>query len=98
VDLWEIDTLQARSERTPRPCQEDAGASQKLDKIWKRGYVEAGYVESLISFFDVEKGSDDIRMVYDGSASGLNDKLWAPWFPLPTLDSLLRSVEPGTFM
>jgi hypothetical protein len=62
---------------------------RKLDNIWKRGYVEAGYMELLISFFDAEKGSDDIRMVYDGSASGLNDKLWAPWFPLPTLDSLL---------
>jgi hypothetical protein len=24
--------------------------------------------------------------------------LWAPWFPLPTIDSLLRSVEPGTWM
>jgi hypothetical protein len=24
--------------------------------------------------------------------------LWAPWFPLPTVDSLLRSVEPGTWM
>jgi hypothetical protein len=46
----------------------------------------------------VEKGSDDIPMVYDGSASGLNDLLWAPWFPLPTLETLLRSVEPGTFM
>ena len=30
--------------------------------------------------------------------SGLNDILWAPWFPLPTVESLLRNVEPGTWM
>jgi hypothetical protein len=38
-------------------------------------------------------------MVYDGTRSGLNDVLWAPWFPLPTVNSHLRRlVEPGTFM
>jgi hypothetical protein len=38
-------------------------------------------------------------MVYDGTRSGLNDVLWAPWFPLPTVTSHLRRlVEPGTFM
>jgi hypothetical protein len=50
-------------------------------------------VESLIPFCHVEKGSDDIRMVYDGSASELNDLLWVPWFPLLTLDTLQRSIE-----
>jgi hypothetical protein len=34
---------------------------KKLDKIRERGYVEAGYVESLISFFSVTKGVEDIR-------------------------------------
>jgi hypothetical protein len=37
-------------------------------------------------------------MVYDGTKSGLNEMLWAPWFPLPTVDSLLCSVESGTWM
>jgi hypothetical protein len=68
VDLWEIDTLQARSERHQDPVKKTQ-VLRKLDKMRTRGYVEAGYVELLISFFDVEKGSDDIRMVYDGSAS-----------------------------
>jgi hypothetical protein len=87
-----------RAQRGHRDPEKTRQVKKKLDKIRKRGYVEAGYVESLISFFVVEKGSDDIRMVYDGSASGLNDLLWAPWFPLPTLDTLQRSIEPGTYM
>ena len=37
-------------------------------------------------------------MVYDGTRSGLNDVLWAPWFPLPTVNSHLRLVKLGTFM
>ena len=87
-----------RAQRGHRDPNKMKQVKEKLDKIRQRGYVEAGRVESLISFFDVEKGSDDIRMVYDGSASGLNDLLGAPWFPLPTLDTLQRSIEPGTFM
>jgi len=71
---------------------------EKLEIIREKGYVAPGKVTALMFFFDVQKGTDDIRMVYDGTASGLNDSLWCPWFLLPTIDSLLRCVEPGTFM
>jgi hypothetical protein len=37
-------------------------------------------------------------MVYKGTSSGLNDVLWVPSFPLPTVDSLLRAVHPNTWM
>jgi hypothetical protein len=37
-------------------------------------------------------------MVYYGTKSGLNKLLWAPWFPLLTVVSLLRCVDPGTWM
>jgi hypothetical protein len=51
-----------------------------------------------MNVFDVPKGEDDIRLVYDGTKSKLNDHLWAPWFPLPTVESLLRSVGPTTWL
>jgi hypothetical protein len=91
IKLWISGRLTPfkRAQKGHRDPVKKTQVLRKLDNIRKRGYVEAGYMELLISFFDAEKGSDDIRMVYDGSASGLNDKLWAPWFPLPTLDSLL---------
>ena len=57
-----------------------------------------GIVKSLTAFFEVKKGETDIRMVYDGTESGLNDQLWAPWFPLPTVETLLRSVDENTWM
>jgi hypothetical protein len=36
--------------------------------------------------------------VYNGTKSGLNDSIWVPWFPLPTVDTHLRAVETGTWM
>jgi hypothetical protein len=63
---------------------------KKLDKVIMKGYVEVTdikFVEAMMFMFDVPKG-DDIRMVYDGSKSGLNKALWAPWFSLPTIDTM----------
>jgi len=70
----------------------------KLEKVRCLGYIRPGRVDSLTSYFSVPKGDSDIRMVYDGTKSGLNDSLWAPWFSLPTVESLLRSVGPETYM
>jgi hypothetical protein len=60
--------------------------------------VESGLIKSLTSFFAVPKGDDDVRIVYDGTKSGLNGVLWAPWFHLPTVESHLRCLSPGYFM
>jgi hypothetical protein len=46
----------------------------------------------------VPKGEDDVRMVCDGAKSGLNDCIWVPRFPLPTVVTHLRAAEPGAFM
>jgi hypothetical protein len=70
----------------------------KISKVRKRKYISTGYVWSLTDFFSVPKGANDIRMVYNGTSSGLNDVLWVPSFPLPTVDSLLRAVHPETWM
>jgi len=39
-----------------------------------------------------------VRLVYDASKSGLNIVLWAPSFPLPSVDSLTDMVEPSSCM
>ena len=67
-----------------------AKVKEKLEKVFRKGYIEITdiqLVESIMYMFDVAKG-DDIRMVYDGSKSGLNNCLWAPWFALPTIDTM----------
>mmetsp|Transcript_18229 Transcript_18229/g.45121 ORF Transcript_18229/g.45121 Transcript_18229/m.45121 type:complete len:1319 (-) Transcript_18229:2184-6140(-) len=71
---------------------------KKLSKVRARRYISKGTVVSLTSFFAVEKGEDDIRMVYDGTKSGLNEAMWVPRFGLPTIETHLRSIEEGTFL
>ena len=71
---------------------------KKLEKVRARRYIAGGFVSSLTSFFAVQKGESDIRMVYDGTKSGLNDSMWVPRFALPTIDTHLRSIEEGTFL
>jgi len=61
-------------------------------------YISPGPMISLTSYFSVPKGDSDIRLMYDGTKSSLNNSLWAPWFPLPTIESHLRSVEASTYM
>jgi hypothetical protein len=70
----------------------------KVDNVRFRRYVEAVLVSAFTSFFAVMKGDDDIRMVFNGTLSGLNSALWAPWFCLPTATTHMRIFEPRTFM
>jgi hypothetical protein len=72
-------------ERTKRGNQ-TKGDRKNLAKVRKRKYIAPGYVWSLTNFFSVPKGDQDICMVYNGTSSGLNDSLWVPSFPLPTVD------------
>ena len=71
---------------------------EKLSDVRMKGYIKRGEVKSLTSFFAVPKSDDDIRMVYNGTSSGLNDAVWAPWFALPTVDTHLRATVPETYM
>jgi hypothetical protein len=86
----------------PQPDEKNAETRDKvrakLEKVRERQYIQKGFVESLTAFFSVPKGIDDIRIVYDGSVSGLNDVLWVPRSMLPSVHSHLRAVENGTFM
>ena len=72
---------------------------EKLQKVLDRGYLDNDEIAiSLTSYFDVPKGEDDIRMVYDGTKCGLNDSVWVPSFFMPSVQSHLRAVVKGTHM
>ena len=87
------------SYRRAQPKESDPNVrekvKEKLEKFIDRGYVANGKVNSLISYFAVPKGESDVRLVFDGTKSGLNAALWAPSFHLPTVDSLLPALTPG---
>lgn len=85
-------------QRGPRNASVRKSVGEKLAVIEKKQYIEKGKIISLMPFFHVPKGEKDVRMVYDGSASGLNDIIWSPWFTLPTVDCLLRALEPDYSM
>ena len=46
----------------------------------------------MTRFSSVFKGKKDIRMVYDGTGSGLNNYLWSPSFGMPMIYLVLRGV------
>ncbi len=88
--------------RQPQPKERNKDirlkTRKKLNTVRERGYIAPGHVESLTGYFSVPKGTDDIRMVYDAMHSGSNASLWAPYFGLPSVESLLREVNPTTWM
>ena len=80
-------------QRYPSPKREKLQLVDKVRKVISRGYLEDGFVQSLTGYFSVPKGDDDIRVIYDATQCALKDRLWAPNFILPTVDSVLRSVD-----
>jgi hypothetical protein len=88
--------------RRPQQAERDATTRErvikKLDKVRKRKYISPGTVWSLTDFFSVPKGLEDIRLVYNGSRSGLNGVLWVPGFPMPTGETILRAIFPHSWM
>jgi len=78
-----------KKQKAPPKLAHRQKIAEKLKTVRSRGYLEKGVITAFMFFFDVPKGIDDIRMVYDGTGSGLNNVLWAPWSILPMVDSLL---------
>jgi hypothetical protein len=79
-------------QRLPTSTVKAEKMKNKLMKSVDRRYICDGSVSSLINCFAVDKGIDDIRLVYDGTKSLLNLATWAPNFFLPSVDSMLMSV------
>lgn len=81
------------SQKCPSKKSQKETLLKKVAKVIEKGYLVNGKVKNLTGFFAVPKGKDDIRVVYDVSAYMLNSSLWAPNFELPTIDTVLRSVN-----
>ena len=75
-------------------------AKEKIFKVLKRRYLRTlGIkIKSMIKYFAVPKGEDDIRMVYDATANHLNECVWVPTFWLPTIESLIRTLDQNSWM
>ena len=78
-----------RKQRMPPDPSDFAKVAAKIKVVRDKQYICKGSVKSLTSFFAVPKGDSDIRLVYDLSACGLNEALWAPSFWMPSVDNVL---------
>ena len=52
-------------QRWPEDKSEQEQLKEKLHKPVSKNYITRGFVKSLIAFFEVLKGENDIRIVYD---------------------------------
>jgi hypothetical protein len=75
-------------------------AKDKIIKVVRRRYlITSGItIKSLIKYFAVPKGEDNVRLVYDAMANKLNECAWVPSFWLPTIDSLVRALNKESWM
>ena len=84
--------------KTPQRLPKDKNACEKLtgklSRFCERTYINLGAPESLMNIFHVAK-ADDIRPAFDASKNGYNKVVYAPWFPLPTCDTMLRTLDVG---
>jgi hypothetical protein len=73
---------------------------KKILKVIKRRYLlmTGIKVKSLIKYFAVPKGEDDIRLIYNAMASKLNECVWVPTFWFPTVDLLVRALDKDSWM
>lgn len=72
--------------------------ASKVQVMVDREYLEQGPVNSFLHYFSVPKGDSDIRVVYDGTFSGLNDTLWSQNFFLPTARHAGELLNYGSWM
>ena len=69
----------------------------KVVQVRQRGYIKPGKVVSGTHYFCVDKGTSDIRMVYNGTSCGLNAQLHAPHYGLLSVKHTLRALREGYF-
>jgi hypothetical protein len=69
----------------------------KVVKVCRLDYIKAGKIVSRTSFFSMDKGETDIRMVYNGTSCGLNNVLYALRFGLPNVRETLRAIMPSFY-
>ena len=70
---------------------------EKLSNFITRGnfsFPPSDAVKSYIDVFEVAKASD-IRPVFNGRSSGINDSIWAPHFQLPTGTYMVHILDDG---
>jgi hypothetical protein len=86
-----------KPQQPPKTPEDRVKVRTKIQPVRARGYIESGKVISLMHYFYfyVLKGLADIRMVYNGTSSGVNGCLFSPHFGLATIRHTFRALARG---
>jgi hypothetical protein len=101
MQIFVQSSLPRRDRKLKPPKFSDADrplVAAKINSMIQKGYLELGKVRTSLHYFAVPKGADDIRIVYDGTACGLNESLWSPNFFLPTARTAELLLSFGSWM
>ncbi len=70
----------------------------KVVQVCQQGYITPGHVTSGTNyFFYVDKGTSEIRMVYNSTSCGLNECLHAPHYVLLLVKHTLQALREGYY-
>jgi hypothetical protein len=69
----------------------------KVVQVRQQGYIKPGMVVSGTHYFCVDKGTSDIRMVYNGTSCGLKAQLYAPHCGLLLVKHTLQALREGYY-
>ena len=86
------------NQMSPRPpaAEHKEVTWKKFQKALKRCYLQfcpASAVKSFVDYFQIPKGLTDIRMVLNGTSSGLNSAVFTPNFWLPYSPTMTRLLH-----
>ncbi len=70
---------------------------EKVVQVRQWNYIRPGGVVSGTHYFCIDKGTTDIRMVYNGTSCGLNAFLHAPHYGLLSVKHTLRALREGYY-
>ena len=69
----------------------------KVVQVHQQGYIKLGNVTSGMHYFCVDKGTLDIRMVYNGTSCGLSTCLHASHYELLLVKYTLHALMTGYY-
>jgi hypothetical protein len=69
----------------------------KVVQVHQQGYIKPGKVVSSTHYFCMDKGTSDIRVVYNDTSCGLNAQLHVPHYGLLSVKHTLCTLREGYY-
>jgi hypothetical protein len=90
----------SKQQQPPLKLDEKKVLRKKIRKFVEQKYIAppTGWIRSLIKYFAVPKGDDNVRIVSNATANRLNKCIWVPSFWPPTINTLVCALDKNSWM